>query len=153
MNMLELKVPPLALAALLAAAMGLVARLSPALTFAFPGRGAATFVLATAGVFICLAGVVAFRRSRTTVDPTSPETSSTLVVSGLYRQSRNPMYVGFLSVLAAWACHLSNPLAFVALPVFVGYLNRFQIAPEEQALRAKFGGAYAEYEKTVRRWL
>jgi protein-S-isoprenylcysteine O-methyltransferase Ste14 len=67
--------------------------------------------------------------------------------------SRNPMYVGLLLLLAGWALHLSHPLALLGLPAFVAYMNRFQIAPEERALRAKFGPAYEDYARAVRRWL
>jgi len=76
-----------------------------------------------------------------------------MVTSGIYRLSRNPMYVGILLMLAAWAVYLANILSASWLPLFVGYMNRFQITPEENALLAKFGGAYASYLKTVRRWL
>jgi protein-S-isoprenylcysteine O-methyltransferase Ste14 len=74
-------------------------------------------------------------------------------VSGIYRLTRNPMYLGFLSVLFAWAIFLSNALAFVFLPVFVLYMNRFQIKPEEKALRALFGPQFVMYTARVRRWL
>ena len=63
------------------------------------------------------------------------------------------MYVGVLMGLAAWATDLGNLLAFAALPVFVLYMNRFQIAPEERALRTSFGSGYTDYERCVRRWL
>ena len=82
-----------------------------------------------------------------------PDRSAALVAGGIYRSSRNPMYLGFLLLLAAWACWLANPLALAGLPAFVLYLNRFQIAPEERALRARFGDAYDGYARAVRRWL
>lgn len=153
MSPLELKVPPLALVAGLAAAMWFVASLVPSLSFSFRGQLIITVALATVGAIISLTGVIAFRQAQTTVDPRQPAKSASLVSSGIYRLSRNPMYVGFLLALAAWATHVSNLLAFIGLPVFVLYMNRFQIVPEEQALRAKFGSAFAEYERSVRRWL
>lgn len=153
MSALNLKVPPLALVAGLAAAMWFVAWLVPSLSFSFRGQFIFTVALAAVGAIISLSGVIAFRQAQTTVDPRRPANSASLVSSGIYRLSRNPMYVGFLLVLAAWATHLSNLLAFFGLPAFVLYMNRFQIVPEEQALRAKFGSAFAEYERSVRRWL
>lgn len=153
MRTLELKIPPLALLVGFAAAMWLVAWLLPSLAFSFRGQLLIAAALAGVGATISLTGVIAFRRVRTTVDPRQPARSASLVSSGIYRFSRNPMYVGFLLALAAWATHLSNPPAFLGLPAFVLYLNRFQIVPEERALRAKFGGAFAEYERSVRRWL
>lgn len=153
MSALELKIPPLALAAVLSLAMWVVAKLAPSLSFRFPGQFPVIATLAVSGILISIAGGMAFRRAQTTVDPTNPEKSSTLVTTGVYRLSRNPMYVGFLFTLAAWAAYVSSPLAFIALPVFVAYMNRFQILPEEQALRDKFGRAFVEYERSTRRWL
>ena len=160
MQALELKLPPLALAVLVGAVMALAARAAPALDVPFPaqrlvglagaGAGGGGVV---AGVGVVLAGVHAFRRARTTVDPMHPERSATLVAGGIYRRSRNPMYLGFLLLLAAWACWLANLLALAGLPSFVLYLNRFQIVPEERALHARFGDAYDGYARAVRRWL
>ena len=103
--------------------------------------------------YLAVAGVVAFRRARTTVDPRDPGKSTELVATGIYRASRNPMYVGFLIALAGWGVFLGNLLALVALPLFVAAMTRFQIAPEERALRARFGERFTRYERSVRRWL
>lgn len=153
MSVLELKVPPLAVAAILSAIMWLGAGLAPLHAFSLPGQRLVAVALATAGALIGMAGVVAFRQSKTTVDPRQPSASSALVTTGVYRLTRNPMYVGVLMGLAAWATDLGNLLAFAALPVFVLYMNRFQIAPEERALRTRFGSGYTDYERCVRRWL
>ena len=153
MQALELKLPPLALAVLVGAVMALAARAAPALDVPFPAQRLVVLALAAAGVGVVLAGVHAFRRARTTVDPMHPERSATLVAGGIYRRSRNPMYLGFLLLLAAWACWLANLLALAGLPAFVLYLNRFQIVPEERALRERFGDAYDGYARAVRRWL
>jgi protein-S-isoprenylcysteine O-methyltransferase Ste14 len=75
------------------------------------------------------------------------------VTGGVFRWSRNPMYLGMLVALAGWAAYLANATAFLLLPAFVAYLNRFQIRPEEQALLARFGPPYSEYMATVRRWI
>jgi protein-S-isoprenylcysteine O-methyltransferase Ste14 len=153
MNALELKIPPMVLAAMLSAIMWFLARVAPVLAFSFPGQGLLIVVLATAGGLIGVAGVVAFHRSRTTVDPRNPLATSALVTTGAYRLTRNPMYVGAFLALAAWATHIGNVLAFAGLPAFVAYLNRFQIAPEERALRARFGSSFCDYQRSVRRWL
>ena len=63
------------------------------------------------------------------------------------------MYLGFLLVLIGWAVYLSNIIATVMIAAFVVYMNRFQIAPEERALAAKFGARYTAYTQRVRRWL
>jgi len=151
-NALELKVPPLALVFLFGALMWLVSAYS-VLTVALPWRSAVAFICCAAGLAIALAGVVAFRRAKTTVNPLTPEATTTMVTSGIYRFTRNPMYLGFLLVLAGWAMYLSNVLAFALLPLFVWHMNRFQILPEERALGAKFSDAFTAYKCTVRRWL
>jgi protein-S-isoprenylcysteine O-methyltransferase Ste14 len=150
---LELRVPPLAIFVLVAVAMRSLAGIAPALSFAFPGQTILALGLVLAGVLIGALALGAFRRAQTTFHPMRPGEASTLVTSGVYRYSRNPMYLGVLLVLWGWAVHLDNALAFIGLPVFVAYLNRFQIKPEERALRAKFGAAYADYAKSVGRWL
>jgi len=106
-----------------------------------------------AGITVSLLGVRAFRRVKTTVNSTRPGSSTALVVSGVYRVARNPMYLGFLLTLLGAATLMENAAAFLALPVFVLYLNRFQIRPEEAALRALFGDTFVAYQSRVRRWL
>src|SRR5262249_20133666 len=98
-------------------------------------------------------GIVSFRRAKTTANPMKPHTSSSLVTSGVYSISRNPMYLGGLIMLLGWAVYLLNVLAFVLLPVYGLYINRFQIAPEERVLTSLFGDKYVAYQARVRRWL
>jgi protein-S-isoprenylcysteine O-methyltransferase Ste14 len=152
-NALELKVPPPLVALLLAAGMWLAAATLPALAIAFPWRHGLAIGIAGIGVGFALTGVYAFHRAGTTVNPMQPAATSSMVTSGVYRVSRNPMYVGLLLALAGWAVFLSHALPFLFLPAFVLYMNRFQIAPEERALSAKFGDEYEAYERAVRRWL
>lgn len=151
-NALEIKVPPLALVFLFGALMWLVSAYS-VFTIALPWRSAFALIFWTVGFAIVLAGMLAFRRAKTTVNPFTPEATTTMVISGIYRFTRNPMYLGFLFVLAGWAIYLSNILAFAFLPLFVWYMNRFQIEPEERALGAKFSQAFTAYKCSVRRWL
>lgn len=153
MNSLELKVPPLILAPLFAVAMWLAARWLPALALDLSWRHALGGIVAGAGILLVMSAGYSFRKARTTVNPTKPDTSSTVVATGIYRVSRNPMYLGVLFVLAGWALFLSHALPFLFLPAFVAYMNRFQIAPEERALHAKFGVEYESYKINVRRWL
>lgn len=152
LDALELKVPPLALVFLFGALMWLISAYS-VFTIALPWRSALALIFCTVGFAIVLAGVLTFRRAKTTVNPLTPEATTTMVTSGIYHFTRNPMYLGFLFVLVGWAMYLSNLLAFALLPLFVWYMNRFQILPEERALGAKFSHGFTAYKGSVRRWL
>ena len=153
MHVLELKVPPIAVVLVTAGFMWLAAWAVPALEFRFPARDLVAVSLALAGAVTSALGVISFRRARTTVNPMKPESSSSLVTSGIYRLTRNPMYLGFLLVLLGWAVFLSSILAFLFLPAFIVYMNHFQIEPEERALATLFGEAFAAYKARARRWL
>lgn len=153
MNRLETKIPPVALTLLLAVAAWQLKALFPqtSLSFAFQTQFAACFFVA--GVAISLAGVYAFRVSHTTVNPTTPNGTTSIVTSGIYRYTRNPMYVGFGLALLAVVVHLGCLASCLVLPLYVVYMNRFQIRPEERMLLKKFGAPFAAYTCNVRRWL
>jgi protein-S-isoprenylcysteine O-methyltransferase Ste14 len=146
-------VPPVAATLCVAVPMWLVARLSPALAVVVPGRLGVALALAAAGAAVALAGVAEFRRVRTTVNPLRPEKASALVTSGIFRWTRNPMYLGLAIVLLGWAAWLANPLAALGVPAFVLWMGRWQIPREERALEGLFGEAFARYRTQVRRWL
>ncbi|MCP9758538.1 isoprenylcysteine carboxylmethyltransferase family protein [Aquitalea sp. S1-19] len=152
MDRLELKIPPPLLFLLLAGLMWLLSRATPDMRGIEAGFYPVA-ALALSGSLLLLAGVAAFIRARTSVDPRKPDGASALVSSGIYRLSRNPMYLGDLLLLGAWAFYLGNALTLILLPVFVLYMNRFQIRPEERALGRHFGAAYHDYCRRVRRWL
>ncbi|MCS4309294.1 protein-S-isoprenylcysteine O-methyltransferase Ste14 [Rheinheimera pacifica] len=153
MKALELKIPPLVLVVLFALAMCLLAQLLPPWALPEVWRLILASSFAVAGVVVALWGVLAFHRANTTVDPRVPQQTSSLVARGIYRYSRNPMYLGFLLLLAALACYLMGAAALLLLPLFVLYMNRFQIVPEERYLLQKFGAEYQAYSTQVRRWL
>ena len=153
MQWLELKVPPVLVGLVIAGAMLGVAHAAPSLSYRLPGSSAIALALVALGGALAFAGVIAFRRQGTTVNPLTPGASSSVVSGGVYRVSRNPMYLGFLLALAGWAVYLSNAGAALLLPAFVAYMTQFQIKPEERALLAKFGSEFAQYMSRVRRWL
>jgi len=153
MQALELKIPPPAVAVLMAGAMWGISLLAPLLEVPTFIRVTAAAAIALAGFGVSLAGIISFRRARTTINPMKPETTTSLVCSGIYRLTRNPMYVGLLFVLVAWAVFLSCAWALLGPAAFVLYMNRFQIAPEERVLSALFDTGYAAYKSGVRRWL
>jgi protein-S-isoprenylcysteine O-methyltransferase Ste14 len=113
----------------------------------------AATLLAVGGVGVCLAGVLEFRRARTTVNPLRTGGASALVTDGIYRLTRNPMYLGFALVLLGWALYLEHPVALLGVPAFVLWIDRMQIPHEERALVALFGEEFARYCDRVRRWL
>lgn len=153
MHALECKVPPLVVLFAAALLMAFLAYAFPSFSFPLPAANPLALLFAAAGVAISAAGVWEFRRTRTTVNPLTPAASSSLVRSGVYAFTRNPMYLGFLFALIAWALWLSHALALPLVPAFVAYIDRLQIRPEERILAAKFGPVFAEYQSRVRRWL
>jgi len=152
MNRLELKIPPPAVALCLALVMWLVSSLVQPLDVPFRFRIAAGLVLAFVGQGISIAGMIAFRRARTTINPFNPGATSSLVSGGVYRFTRNPMYVGLLFTLLGWAAFLSNPAALLVVPLYVLYIDRFQIRAEERVLSSLFGAEFGAYKERVRRW-
>ena len=126
---------------------------APMLQVGFRWATLTAILVAAAGAAIAIAGVIQFARARTTVNPLQPDAASSLVSGGVYRWTRNPMYLGMALVLLGWATYLSSIAALAVLPLFIVYITRFQIAPEERALEARFGAEFARYRKAVRRWL
>jgi protein-S-isoprenylcysteine O-methyltransferase Ste14 len=154
LSKLELRVPPVLVVVACALAMWLVARaLGPSPLPAEP-RLAIAVLFVLAGMALAVAGIREFRVARTTVNPLQPEQAAAMVTSGIYRYTRNPMYLGMFCLLAAWAAWLGRLTPFViGLPAFVLYMNRFQIVPEERALERLFGPAFRDYAASVRRWI
>ncbi|WP_281255695.1 methyltransferase family protein [Desulfamplus magnetovallimortis] len=106
----------------------------------------------TMGAFTGIASLLAFRMKKTTVDPRYPDNASSLVVKGIYRRTRNPMYLALLLILLAWAAYLSNPVTLAGAWGFYKYITLFQILPEERVLHEKFGTQYQNYISSVNRW-
>ena len=152
-NDLALKLPPLALVVIMAALMWVASAATPIFDFSLRAKSLWSVSLALVGVVTCLAGVVSFRRARTTVNPMKPDSTSSLVISGIYKYTRNPMYLGFALILLGWAALLSNLTALTLVPAFVVYIDRFQIRPEEHVLASLFPHEYPAYQARVRRWI
>lgn len=153
MRTLELKIPPVAVGLVVGAAMWAAARLGSVFNFALPAGRPIAAALVVAGAIIAILGVVSFRRAGTTVNPLQPAKVSSLVVSGIYRRTRNPMYLGLLLVLLGWGALLANALAILFAASFIPLMNRLQILPEERVLAARFGTAFTDYQSAVRRWI
>ncbi len=153
MKALELRIPPPVVALLCGLGIWLLAEHLPALAFDVPARAWVAGALVLVGLTLDLVSLARFFRTRTTVNPLNPQGTSALVTGGLYRLTRNPMYVGLLLVLTGYAAWKANVAGFAMIAVFVAYLTRFQIMPEERVLAAKFGAEYDAYRRRVRRWL
>jgi len=153
MRFLELRIPPPIVALVIAAGMWAVAHVAPNLQMSELIRLVLTTALGVLGAAVALGGVISFRRAKTTVNPLKPETSATLVSTGVYSFTRNPMYLGMALVLLAWAAYLSSIWSLLGPVLFALYITRFQIIPEERVLDRLFGTPFAEYKKRVRRWL
>ncbi|TMN79719.1 MULTISPECIES: isoprenylcysteine carboxylmethyltransferase family protein [unclassified Pseudoalteromonas] len=149
--MLNNKIPPVIVVLFFAGIMALIAHYSVIDFTVFVAYLAASLVII--GCVSCVAGVVSFKLAKTTVNPSKPEQASKLVTSGIYRISRNPMYLGFAFILAGWGVWLSSVWAMLGVVGFIGYLTLFQILPEERALTKLFGEEFTTYKARVRRWL
>ena len=116
-------------------------------------RSLTSIIVFIFGVLIVLVGGYQFRKASTTVNPLLPEESSKLVTSGIYRYSRNPMYIGFFLFLVAWSILLGSLVTLLVLPIYVLLITKVQIVPEEVILEEKFQNEYRQYKSNVRRWI
>jgi len=153
MHPLELKIPPPVVALIVAAAMWMNSVSGPRLSLPFEMRVAFAIAIAAVGIVFDLSALLAFRRAKTTINPLKPGRTSTLVTVGIYRVSRNPMYVGLVCFLLGWAAYLAALWPLAGPLLFILYLNRFQIEPEERILARRFGDDFTAYRERVRRWL
>jgi len=153
MSSLNLKIPPPVIMVICMALAWVVARSTPGFTYLLPARITITMILVLAGLSLALSGFFAFRKAKTTLNPHTPEKSTSIVRSGPYGFSRNPMYLGLAFTLLGFCAYFANPLTFVAVVAFVAYITRFQIMPEERVLLEMFGESYAQYTRSVRRWI
>ncbi len=149
---MRLKVPPVIVFIAFGALMYLLARFLPIGYFDFFGRGYLMYGLLAIAGSIGFISLFQFFKSKTTVDPSAPSKASKLVTSGIYQFSRNPMYLGLLLALLAWGLWLGNAFNVLLAAGFVGYMNAFQIIPEEEMLSKLFDKEYKQYCTLVRRW-
>jgi protein-S-isoprenylcysteine O-methyltransferase Ste14 len=150
---LELKVSPVLLTLLFAGVMWWLAQVLPNVNLTVNERALLCLPFLTVAAGIGLSAVWSFRSARTSVNPFRPHHASRLVRTGIYRHSRNPMYLALLFALLGWGCLLANVFSLALSAGYVAYLNRFQIEPEERALLTAFGEEFTAYCRKVRRWL
>ena len=154
MKNLELKIPPLLLFLLFGAAMWLARKYIPIEFNLIREIRLVLFVLLSILAFsVAMAGIISFKKQKTTVNPINPTTTSSLVTDGIYQYTRNPMYLGFVIFLIGWGLWLTNIVALALIPCFIFYITHFQIISEERALETIFGEKFLVYKQSVRRWL
>jgi protein-S-isoprenylcysteine O-methyltransferase Ste14 len=153
MPSLDHKLPPPVVGLIAAIIMWFISPAGPSLQIDATLRHTLTALFVITGLGFDLLGLLAFRAARTSVNPLRPERAAVLVVTGVYAVTRNPMYVGMLFLLLAWAVHLAAWPAFAGPILYMIYITRFQIVPEEKVLGRLFGERYALYTARVRRWL
>jgi protein-S-isoprenylcysteine O-methyltransferase Ste14 len=149
---IDARIPPPVVAAACGAAMWALDRYVDVARFQAAWLAPAAMALLAAGLLLAGAAVASFIAARTSINPLKPANASRLITTGVFRFSRNPIYLADLMLLAAFAAWLGNGLNVAVLAAFVCYINRFQIAPEERALMERFGDDYAAYCARVRRW-
>ncbi len=150
---LDHKFPPPLVALFVAGTMWVGARVAPVFHVGQTFRFAPAAAFAVVALSFVAPAMMAFRRARTTINPVEVEAASSLVTSGVYRWTRNPMYVGLTSLLLAWTVWLASPVVLLGPMLLVLFTTRFQIIPEERVMRAKFGHDFDAYAERVRRWL
>ena len=153
MTKLQLKIPPPVYFLLFAGGMWLLAQHFPLLTLIPKPWNYSGILIASLTLLADLTSLWAFFKAHTTVNPLHPDKTRQLVTTGLYRYTRNPMYLGLLFILLGWAIYLGVLSPFLLLPAFVWLITYMQILPEEAILRSKFGQAYTDYQQQVARWL
>lgn len=150
---LELKIPPAAVMLFFMVLMYFISSVFPSLNIDFMFQMFLSIETAVSGFVLIVAASYVFNEKGTSINPMKPESASSLVTNGIYKFTRNPMYLGIAVILFAWLIFLGNVLNIVNIILFILYMNRYQIIPEERALEKKFGDDYLSYKTKVKRWL
>lgn len=153
MPWLELRIPPRLVAVAVGLGMWAASFIAPRFDWPASHHWATALAGAVGGAAITFAGAAALRAARTTLLPMWPRRTTSLVTTGIFGWTRNPMYLGLAAALVGWAAFLSAAWPLLGPVLFVLYVNRFQIRPEERALAELFGAEYTNYTGRVRRWL
>lgn len=153
MQFLQHKIPPPLVAVICAFFSWFLASGTEPNSVSFALKIVLSMLLVCVGAFIGISGFITFKKAKTTVSPLTPNKASSLVVKGVFKYTRNPMYLCLVLVLMGFSVYLEDLIALVGVGVFIVYMNEFQIKPEEKALTKLFGEEYLEYMARVRRWI
>ena len=150
---MKLLIPPPIQALLSVTMMWLISRYFTYVNFTFNGINLLALVFLIIAVILLILSVNKFIEIKTTISPLKPNKTSSLVNSGIYSYTRNPMYLGLLLILFSTAFLLKNFISFLIIPLFIFFITKNQILPEEEALENLFGEEYKNYKEKVRRWV
>lgn len=153
MKFFEMRIPPVGVFLIAVILMVVLQRSAFTIEIELLYRMIIIAPLALFGAYMALMGVVEFKNAQTTVNPFKPENATKLLTTGVYSWSRNPMYLGLLCYLLALFVYFAAPIALVGPALFMIYMNRFQIYPEERYLTQLFGEEYVSYSAKVNRWI
>ena len=149
--MLKNKIPPPIVTLVFAALIYFSSEWSPSIVFL--GQNLISLFLMMLGFLVLLIAISAFIKLKTTINPLKPEAATSLITTGIFKLSRNPMYLGMLLLIISLWIKTGDVLGFILVAGFIAYLNYFQIFPEEQAMKRLFSDKYKTYCQQVRRWL
>ena len=150
---MKLLIPPPIQALFFSIIMWLISRQFVNASFSLNGINTFAFIFLIIAVMLLILSINKFRQVGTTISPLKPNKTSSLINSGIYRYTRNPMYLGLLLMLFSIALFLKNFISFLIIPLFILFITKNQILPEEEALENIFGEEYKNYKKKVRRWI
>ena len=118
-----------------------------------PNQNLISFIILLVGVLILINPILKFIKSKTTIDPIKFKKVNKLITSGIYKYSRNPMYLGLLMIVISTSIFYLNIFSMLTPFLFILWINKFQIKREEDFLTEKFGEEYLSYKKKTRRWI
>lgn len=153
MKNLETKIPAPVVAIAIGSSMKLYALTAQIPIDVSPLLAEVGIHLSQLSAVVALVAFASFWLAKTTINPLDPSRASALVTGGIFRLSRNPMYLSLLLLLVAYAVRLDSWAEWLGPVVFAAYVTRFQIIPEERILAGKFGPAFITYKNRTRRWI
>ena len=118
-----------------------------------PNQSSISFIIFLIGVIILINPIFYFIKSKTTIDPIKFKKVKKLITSGIYKYSRNPMYLGLLMIVISTSIFYLNIFSMITPILFYYWINSFQIKREEIFLSEKFGKEYLFYKTKTRRWI
>jgi Putative protein-S-isoprenylcysteine methyltransferase len=148
------RIPPDLVLLICGLSMWVFSRLFPQFVVTFRHSTLLSGTILVVGLVLSMSGIAALSTRHTTVRPdrSSLQKASTLVTSGIYRYTRNPVYLGMAVMLLGWAFLLKNWVSLGGVAMFIAFITQYQIIPEERVLSAIFGDAFAAYRRQTRRW-